>query len=446
MFDVSWEKIADEALAGIFIIKGNKFVYVNKVVERATKYTKDELYSMESYFELVYDKDRKIIERAIKEVEMGKESFYEVRYVRKDKKIRWAWGFMKPIVLNGDDCILGNWIDVTQAKILEDELKDSEEFFRTLIADSLSPVYVIKNGKFIYVNDVTCRLTGYNKEELLSMDPFQLIHPDFRDEVIRKYTVREKGLRGTEVYSWKIITKNGEERWITAKPQRIILKGEYAVSASIMDTTEIHRVNEELKRRNEYLSFLNKILRHDILNDLNVVIGVLEMHKDELSKKVLKRVHRMVELIKETRGLEQAGNELKPINLSEIVAEVVESYRNFAEIESELENVWIKGNESLKSAISNVIQNSLKHSNTEELIISVKLKKDGEKAILEIKDNGIGFRNEIKEEMFKEGFTTGQGTGLGLYITKKIIELHGGNIRAENDGTGAKFIMEFPYN
>jgi signal transduction histidine kinase len=154
----------------------------------------------------------------------------------------------------------------------------------------------------------------------------------------------------------------------------------------------------------------------------------------------------MIELIKETRGLEQAGNELKPINLSEIVAEVVESYRNFVEIESELENVWIKGNKSLKSAISNVIQNSLKHSNTEELRISVKLKRDGEKAILEIKDNGIGFRNEIKEEMFKEGFTTGQGTGLGLYITKKIIELHGGNIRAENDGTGAKFIMEFPYN
>lgn len=77
---------------------------------------------------------------------------------------------------------MGNCIDVTRLKEAEERLKESELFFKTLIDESLAPVYIVSD-RFIYVNRAVEEVSGYSRDELLSMDPLQLVHPDDREMV-----------------------------------------------------------------------------------------------------------------------------------------------------------------------------------------------------------------------------------------------------------------------
>lgn len=68
--------------------------------------------------------------------------------------------------------ILGNWIDITKTKMLEQKLREREEFYRTLIEDSLTPVYIVQGEKFVYVNKAFEETTGYSREEVIGKTHF----------------------------------------------------------------------------------------------------------------------------------------------------------------------------------------------------------------------------------------------------------------------------------
>ena len=87
-----WKIIVDKTSAGIYIHDENfKIIYVNDIVEKATKYSKEEIYSLPNLFELVHPDDREKLKNELKNLFKGETLFYEMRYVTKDKKIRWAW-------------------------------------------------------------------------------------------------------------------------------------------------------------------------------------------------------------------------------------------------------------------------------------------------------------------------------------------------------------------
>ncbi len=448
-----WKKIVDKSLAAVYIHdERGRVLYVNDVVERATGYSKEEIYSLDSVFDLAHPDDRARLVELLKKLP-GETAFYEARYITKDGRVRWVWGFTTVLLYEGKKLYIGNWIDVTRAKNLEQKLKESEEFYRTLVEESLTPVYLIQDGKMVYVNRAFEEMTGYSKDEIIGKSPFFLIHPDDREMVYRRYVERESGRRKTmETYSWRIITKSGEVRWVTARPGRITHKGRPAVAATVIDTTEIYRLNEELRRKGEYLAFLNKVLRHDIANALAAIGGVLDIIKhspedvDRVLPIAMKRVDYTMKLIKNAGILEKAIESLKPVNLAEVVKEVVEMYRD-APIDVKLKDVFVRANEALVTAIQNILHNAIVHGHDggEDFRITVEVDEDGEFGVVRISDTGRGIPDDIKERVFEEGFTTGEGTGLGLFIVKKIVEMYDGRIEVrDNVPKGTVFEIKIP--
>ncbi len=429
-----WKTIVDKSLAGIYIHDENfKILYVNEIVEKVTGYSKEELYNLPSIFEFIHPEDRERVKEKHKKLFEGEKVFYEMRYLTKSGKERWAWGYVLPLEYEGRKYGIGCWIDVTRVKKFEEELKDSSELQRIFIEESLTPVYIIQDGKLVYINKAFEEISGYKKEELLGREPFFLIHPEDREMVYKRYVERIKGLRGKETYSFRFITKNGEIRWVTIRPDRIIYRGKPAIAATSHDITEIYKMKEELEKRNEYLLLLNRILRHDIANALTYVRFALEEKDDRICKNAIERVDYIISLIKNVRELEHALEELKAIRMDEIVREVAESY----DVDFKAEEVVVLANSGLRSVVTNLIQNAMTHGKSR---IEVEVLKEGEFGILRVKDYGKGIPDELKEKIFEEGFTTSKGSGLGLYIVRKLVEIYGGEIKVyDNYPSGAVF-------
>lgn len=111
-----------------------------------------------------------------------------------------------------------------------------------------------------------------------------------------------------------------------------------------------------------------------------------------------------------------------------------------------MRDIFIDGDrDKILQVVSNFLANAAKF--TKEGVISVGLRKKGDEAIVTVKDTGTGIDSEIMPRLFTKFATkSDRGTGLGLYISKNIIEAHGGKIAAENnrDGTGATFTFTLP--
>jgi PAS domain S-box-containing protein len=167
-----WKQIVEDSLAGVYILDNElRLLYVNNVVERAIGYTKEELY-LRKATEIAHEEDREALEKLAKKVFNGERVFYQGRYIKKNREVRWAWGAITPLEYKGRLYGLGNWIDITRVKKLEEKLKESEEFYRTLVEEAIVPIYIVQGGRVVYANKVLENVTGYSKEEIIGKSPF----------------------------------------------------------------------------------------------------------------------------------------------------------------------------------------------------------------------------------------------------------------------------------
>ncbi|TDA25459.1 MAG: histidine kinase, partial [Archaeoglobi archaeon] len=146
-----WKNIVDKMLTGVFISDLSlKHLYANEIFRIATGYTEEELKNM-NVLDLVYKEDeekaKKIVERAIK----GETVIDELRYVTKDGRIRYVFGLYKTLHYKGKQYTVGNYLDITRTKRLEEKIKESEKFYRMLVDNSLAGIYIIQKGKYVFL-------------------------------------------------------------------------------------------------------------------------------------------------------------------------------------------------------------------------------------------------------------------------------------------------------
>lgn len=200
------------------------------------------------------------------------------------------------------------------------------------------------------------------------------------------------------------------------------------------------KAEENLAEANDTLRLFNKILRHDLLNQLTLIkfkldsIGAGDM------------TNQSVALIKQIAQLEAGvskGSTLKPFQVAGFIEGIKD---HFPDIQFNIKGEGeVLADEAFESVIDNIVRNAKVHGKTKK--IAIKIAKKNSSVQISIADFGKGIPSKIKNKLFTEGFKYGPSgnSGLGLYIAKKNITRYGGEISVlDNKPKGTVFLINLP--
>ena len=229
----NYRDLIDNALVGIFKtnLKGD-ILYVNKALSNMLGFETPE--EMKAGGVLVRYKnlsDREVLIETLRK--RGKVKSFEVELLTKKAKTK---NVLISAILD-KDIISGMIMDITERKLAEKALRDSELKFRTLAQTNAAAIFIIQGNNFKYVNPALELISGYPVEELMTMNFWDLVHPEFRELVKERGLARQRGEKVPSRYEFKIITKNGETRWVDTTAGVLDYEGEPATIAAAIEIT-----------------------------------------------------------------------------------------------------------------------------------------------------------------------------------------------------------------
>jgi two-component system sensor histidine kinase VicK len=263
-----------------------------------------------------------------------------------------------------------------------------------------------------------------------------------------------------------IIAPNGKTLFINYTINLIRENGK--LKGYIVTLRDITRQKEIEQERNDMIALLS----HDIRNPLTAVSGYISLllkrgkdlsEEDKkrfilMAKRELDRMTRMLNNLIDLVKLETGGLKISitDINLTEIIKYYVETYNFISamhDFKAEVpdEEIWVRADkEVLQQILDNLLSNAVKYSPSGGTItVGAKLDKEKNEVIVFVRDQGLGIPEDQLKNLFRKYFRVEtknrkgiRGTGLGLYITKKLIEQMGGTIWVESkEGKGSIFFF-----
>ena len=296
---------------------------------------------------------------------------------------------------------------------------------------------------------------------------YRLVHPEDLEPLRAHRRNLREGVLGTKnYYSYRAYTKSGKLKWIDQFSKYIIFKGELAELTSIIDITEKKEVEEELIKLDKLKSELFLRTSHELKTPLLSIKGfsdlLLTVHRSKLDdytaskikeiKNGADRLQKLIGDILKAAELESGYTKIKSKNdnLSNLINICVEEVQGFADLRKHQIELNVEPNlitkferEQIHKVVSNILNNAIKNTPPNGKIeINSNIKNN--LLLTSIKDNGIGFTKEEMQMVFKQFGkierygqnlqVISEGSGLGLFISKKIVELHGGEIWVESEG------------
>jgi len=220
--------------------------------------------------------------------------------------------------------------------------------------------------------------------------------------------------------------------------------------------------DRELQRERNRLEFMNRLLRHNLLNSLNVVSGNLNLLEGRVDYEVsdqletaTERTRDMIEFVETVRDVTRvigsnSEQELHPVDIGAVLEERVERARQSypgAEFNApDPPAVDVVADDLLGEAIDNILANAVQHNDTESPTVRVDVTTTGEEVTVSVADDGPGIPDEEKRGVFDREATNLEDpdSGFGLYLVSEIIDSYGGSIEvADSDAGGARFDLTF---
>jgi PAS domain S-box-containing protein len=401
--------------------------------------------------DFVHPDDRDRVKRAFLETLRSQEPLMmRHRLLRADGHITVeTYGRMVPGPERGPAFFVGSIRDITSRQMAEDKLWETGSKLRAII--QASPMAIMNLDAYGYIstwNPAAERTFSWNGAD--STVPFSFLPKDGTEEADR---LKDRMLAGEHLsdVEFKYETSEGQERMVSISSAPILDQSGNLSSIILVasDVTERKGMEDRLRQLNDLLRLINRLLRHDMMNELMVVSGSLEMYQRTGQERFLdtanKAVNRSMDTIKRMRELEAmaaSGGSMRLYDLRQTTENVLKGYMIEFDVEGE-GSVYADG--ALPSAIDNIVRNAIMHGKADA--IHGKVWEDHDRCYLRIADNGTGIPEEVKRRIFEEGFSYGPsgGTGLGLFLVTKAIARYGGKVLVEdNQPRGAAFLMVFP--
>ncbi len=407
------------------------------------------------------------------------ENIYETKLVHKDSSVVNVEINAGLITYHGRPADLVIIRDISERKLAEEELMQSEKNYKTLFESTLDSLVVVDatTKKALLCNQNYARLYGANSvDEIIGHHAFEFLHPDDRDRVLNTIMDDIFENRQRQIHDRNTKTNDGKEIWISAVGTRIKYEGKTAGLVSVRDVTERKSIDEELKhtlveleRSNADLEQFAYIASHDLQEPLRVVgnyvellqrryKGKLDEDADDFINYTVDSTERMFHLIDDLLAYSQVSTRAKPfetIDCALIIEQAIKNLRSSIE-ESAAKVTYdefptIKGDDSqLLQVFQNLVSNAIKFRKDKAPCIHVSVELKENVWEFAVKDNGIGIKPEHMDRifvMFKRLYSQEQypGTGVGLAICKKIVERHGGRIWVESEpAEGSIFRFTIP--
>jgi len=484
--------IAEESMVGISIIQDSKFQYINKTFLDDIGYTSEEFKSWKSdelFEKIVHPDQREEMREISQKIQSGKiesATRKEIKMIRKNGEIRWIDVYARSIIYQNHPAGMNISIDITERKKTEQKLRESEEKFRTITEQSFIGVVLEQGFNIKYVNHQFSTILGYNSEVLLNWklpDFYEIIHPDDVDRFKKLINDKGKGMFDKITnFQFRLFKKTGELIWVELFSRKIMYKDGSANLAFLMDITNLKEVEDVIRKENKKLLELDNLrkelitrISHELRTPLTSIYGASQILLQSNKKDVIENIWpyleisyrgsvRLKELIDNLLDASRLDNKKFELrysneNLNSLINDCIKELQYLADNRQLIINVDLPVNVSLKldklrfeQVLINILSNAIKNTPPHGQIFVV-LNETQDQIEVVIKDTGVGLTDEEKTKIFQKfgkieryGMDLDvdiEGAGLGLYISKEIVKLHGGEILVESEGRnkGCTFIV-----
>jgi PAS domain S-box-containing protein len=401
-----------------------------------------------------------------------------------------------PFEAKGTDARIAMIQDETARHMAEEALRASEERYRELFENANDVIFLHDlKGTIIAINRAAEYLTGYSRTEVVGQNFEKLVAPEARHQMQDSIRAHLGG-SATQHYELPILSKFGTHRALEVSTRIIYRRGNpVGIQGIGRDITERKQAQQrllesaqELQQKNEELSNALRLAReatqlkeqflantsHELRTPMNGIMGMINLLKStnlttdqrEYAQAVSQCANDLLTIINDLLDLSQieAGRlslANEAFDLRDSLRSVVKLLRLRAgakdlklayEIDPHLPTHICGDSVRFRQILTNLIANAIKFTSTGGVHVRLKRRRQ-EQLCCEVIDSGIGVNDSLRERIFEAFFqadgTTRRrygGTGLGLTISKQLVEIMGGRIGTYNNnpGPGATFWFELP--
>jgi len=488
-----FRNIAEQSLFGIAILQDGKFKYVNQKLAAIGGITPEEMkdWSPGEFLNMVHPEDRQMIAEQARKKQIGEKdviNYYQFRGLTKTGELIYGELFSKTINYQGKLADFITVIDITDKVEAERKLLESEKKYRYLYENTpFSIVLINTKGIIIECNPTIKLMFGYSNKDLVGkkFHKISVIHPDYLPTIMQLF---KKFIKGERVHRIDIqmYRKDRSSIWVNLQASLIQIEDKYFVQALFTDITKRKQmeflINEEIAKLKELDQIRKNLISrvaHELKTPLATVcggtelftnlydnkVGVEQLEIIKLIEKGGKRLKYLVDNLIDISRIEYDKLKLKKqkSDLSKLIRESTKEMKHFIKerninLNLELPDTLVLDIDKIRieQVILNLVSNAIKNTRPRGKI-NIKLEKLDNWAVISVSDTGIGLTREEMEILFTrfgkiERYGEGleyidiQGSGLGLFISKEIVDLHDGNIRAESQGRnkGSTFFVKLP--
>lgn len=410
-----------------------------------------------------------IVEKAFDEAMINRMYKYEARVIRPDNTICWIRTQGK-VFFDEDKTpvkIIGTLRDVTEERKYQQILQESESKFR-LLADSLpQKIWTADTaGNIFYYNQNVYDYSGLTPEQLDNDGWIQMVHPDDREENIKRWMESVKSGKDF-LLEHRFLRYDGEYRWQLSRavPQK---DASGNIQTWVGSSTDIQEIKEQEQQKDYFISMASHELKTPLTSIKGYVQMLQMMHEksedvflhnalnimDRQIKKLTKLITELLDISKIKSGGLNFNKE--HFEITDLINEVVDEVKHInpdyqIPVNTEEKVMIYADRDRIGQVLTNFLTNAIKYS-PDSTLVEIKCCVENNYIIVAVKDFGIGISKKDQEKVFEKFYRvegtnekTFPGFGIGLFIASEIIRRHDGFIRVESDfGKGSVFLFGIP--